>query len=93
VNRPSISSPAFLLAIDKTFFNWATTLGIAVAINKEAGFGVQAAALFDHLVLVGTGAVGAEVAVTGTGLDGVGTPLLVLRRVTETVWVVSLRRR
>jgi len=93
VNRPSISSPTFLLAIDKTFFNWATTLGITIAVNKEAGFGVQTAALFDHLVLVGTGAVGAEVAVTGTGLDGIGAPLLVLRGVTKASRVVSLRHR
>jgi len=91
VSRPSISSPAFLLAIDKTFCERATTLGIAVAVNKEAGFGVQAAALLDQLVLVGTGAIGALVAVASTSLDGIGAPLLVLRRVSEAARVVGLR--
>ena len=83
MSRPSISSPAFLLEIDKTLFNWATTLGVTVTVNKEAGFGVQAAALLDHLVLVRTGAVGALVAVTSTGLEAVGAPMLGLRPVLE----------
>ena len=82
--------------MDKTFIDWATTLGKPIAIHNKAGFGMGAAALLDHLVLVGTGAVGAIVAVAHTGADGERAPLLVLAGIGKTCrwgwrWLTSQR--